>query len=182
MGNGPILILSGTNRPSANAMKVAKVIQGHYRAAGVETDFYSLAEMPRELFDPASYAVKPQGWELVQRRVVESRGLHVVSPEYNGSFPGVLKYFIDMLKFPESFERKPVAFVGEAAGVWGAIRPVEQLQLIFGYRNAHVYPERVFIPGVGSKFDAQGSLIDPAIDARLKAQAEGFAQFVQRFL
>ena len=83
-----------------------------------------------------------------------------------------------MLKFPESFDRKPVAFTGEAAGTWGAIRSVEQLQMIFGYRNAYVYPERVFIPGVAHKFDAQGTLLDGEINDRLAKQAKGFAAFV----
>ena len=175
---GKILILSGTNRPGSYALKVARVLERHYRAAGVPHETYSLAEMPPAVFDPASYAAKPPAFVAVQQKVLDAAGLHVVTPEYNGSFPGVLKYFIDMLKFPESFERKPVAFVGEAAGVWGALRSVEQLQLIFGYRNAHVYPERVFIPGVSAKFDAENNLTDPAIDERLGRQARGFAQFV----
>ena len=42
------------------------------------------------------------------RAVLQAEGLIVVTPEYNGSLPGVLKYFIDMLKFPESFEQRPV--------------------------------------------------------------------------
>ncbi|HEV8608144.1 MAG TPA: NAD(P)H-dependent oxidoreductase, partial [Tepidisphaeraceae bacterium] len=106
-------------------------------------------------------------------------GLHVITPEYNGSFPGVLKYFIDMLKFPESFDRKPVAFVGEAAGVWGGLRAVEQLQMIFGYRNAHSYPDRVFIPAVKDKFDAAGNFTDTAINDRLRKQAIGFDCFIK---
>ena len=113
----------------------------------------------------------------MQRRVLDAAGLHVVTPEYNGSFPGVLKYFIDLLKFPESFDRKPVAFVGVAAGTWGALRSVEQLQMIFGYRNAHVYPDRVFVPGVGGKLDPDGRLNDAALDERLARQAKGFAEF-----
>ena len=104
----------------------------------------------------------------------------VVTPEYNGGMPGVLKYFIDMLKFPESFERRPVCFVGLAAGVWGALRPVEQLQMIFGYRNAHIFPERVFIPGVGSVINSEGQVSDPEIVKRLRKQAQGFTDFVAR--
>src|SRR5688572_302694 len=147
MATGPILIISGTNRPESNALRVANIIRGHYQRAGAgDVGLYSLAEMPREIFDASSYATKPPSWAAVQQRVLDSAGLHVVTPEYNGSFPGVLKYFVDMLKFPESFDRKPVAFTGEAAGIWGALRSVEQLQHIFGYRNAYVYPDRVFIP------------------------------------
>jgi chromate reductase, NAD(P)H dehydrogenase (quinone) len=178
MSDRVILVISGTNRPDSNALKVSKLILGHYHAASIKAELFSLAEMPREVFDPTSYATKPPGMQTIQQRVLAANGLHVITPEYNGSFPGVLKYFIDMLKFPESFERKPVAFTGEAAGIWGAIRSVEQLQLIFGYRNAYIYPERVFIPGINQKLDGSGKLTDPEIDQRLAKQAQGFAKFV----
>jgi len=92
----------------------------------------------------------------------------------------VLKYFIDMLKFPESFERRPVCFVGVAAGIWGALRPVEQLQLIFGYRNAFLYPERVFLPSVNDLLTDGGMFKDAEILDRLKSQAAGFIDFVER--
>jgi chromate reductase, NAD(P)H dehydrogenase (quinone) len=172
------MIISGTNRPGANALRVSRVLERHYQALKVPCQVYSLADLPTELFAPTSYASKPEAFVAVQQRVLQSAGLHVVTPEYNGSFPGVLKYFIDMLKFPESFERKPVAFVGQANGAWGALRAVEQLQMIFGYRNAHIYPERVFIPGVKGKFDADGNLTDAEIDQRLARQARGFAMFI----
>ena len=111
--------------------------------------------------------------------VLNSAGLHVVSPEYNGGIPGVLKYFIDMLKFPESFERRPVCFTGLAAGIWGALRPVEQLQAIFGYRNAYLYPERVFMPQINNLLDDNGRLNDAELLGRLKKQVEGFVGFVE---
>jgi NAD(P)H-dependent FMN reductase len=174
-----ILIISGTNRPGSNAMRVARTLEHHYGRIDVPAEIFSLAELPCESFDPAAYANKPPAVVSIQQRVLAAPGLHVVTPEYNGSFPGVLKYFIDLLKFPESFERKPVAFVGEAAGTWGGLRAVEQLQHIFGYRNAHIYPERVFIASVKTKFDEQGTLLDEALDQRLARQVSGFATFVR---
>ncbi len=179
--NRPILVISGTNRPGAHALKIANIVLSHYRDAKVPAELYSLAEMPAEIFHPSSYATKPQSWLATQQRILDAAGLHIVTPEYNGSFPGVMKYFVDMLKFPESFERKPVAFVGEAAGVWGALRSVEQLQHIFGYRNAYIFSERVFIPGVVQKFDADGKLLDSGIGERLAKQARDFAAFVGVF-
>jgi NAD(P)H-dependent FMN reductase len=178
----PILVISGTNRPDANALRVAKVVLAHYRAAQIPAELFSLAEMPIEVFDPSSYAKKPPAIEGIQQRVLAASALHVVTPEYNGSFPGVLKYFIDMLKFPESFDRKPVAFVGEAAGMWGALRSVEQLSQIFAYRNAHIFPDRVFIPAVRDKFDAGGRFIDKDIDQRLASQTSGFGEHVEHLL
>ncbi len=180
MATQPILIVVGTNRPGANALRIGKIIQGIYQKAGETVDLYGLDQMPREIFDASSYAAKPAGWEKVQQRVVEAKGLHIVTPEYNGGFPGVLKYFIDMLKFPESFEHKPVAFVGEAHGMWGALRPVEQLAAIFSYRNAYLYPERVFIPRVDTVLDGQGKLTDEKIEGLLEKQARGFARFAGR--
>jgi NAD(P)H-dependent FMN reductase len=94
--------------------------------------------------------------------------------------PGVLKYFIDMLKFPESFERRPVCFVGIAAGMWGALRPVEQLQMIFGYRNAFIYPERVFMPGIGKLLSPKGEITDADLLERLRSQQRGFVDFVRK--
>ncbi|HEX8341833.1 MAG TPA: NAD(P)H-dependent oxidoreductase [Tepidisphaeraceae bacterium] len=172
-----ILIIAGTNRPGSSTFKIATVLQAHYAAAGIESEIYSLTEMPPELFAPTSYAQKPEAWLAVQRRVLDAAGLHVITPEYNGSFAGVLKYFIDMLKFPESFEHKPVAFTGVASGIWGGLRAVEQLQMVFGYRNAHVYPDRVFIPALHTRLNDDGHLTDPAIDARLAKQATGFATY-----
>jgi NAD(P)H-dependent FMN reductase len=175
-----ILIISGTSRPESNALKVSKVLEGHYASCGAQAAVLSLSELPPEAFVPGVYASKPPAVVAMQQRVLSASGLHVVTPEYNGSFPGVLKHFIDLLKFPESFQEKPVAFTGEAAGIWGGLRAVEQLQQIFAYRNAHLYPERVFIPGVGGKFDAGGRLTDGEIDGRLKKQAAGFAGYVKR--
>ncbi|NDB77760.1 MAG: NADPH-dependent oxidoreductase, partial [Verrucomicrobia bacterium] len=139
------------------------------------------AQLPPEIFAPTAYAEKPASFAPFTDAVLSSSGLHVVTPEYNGSMPGVLKYFIDMLKFPESFERRPVCFTGVAAGMWGALRPVEQLQQIFGYRNAYIYPERVFISGIGNQLGADGQLKDAELVSRLRNQAAGFTAFTQKF-
>lgn len=181
MPNGPILIISGTNRPNSNALKVARVLEAHYQRAGATTDLLNLEHLPAEVFDPAIYKVKPPAMVELQRRVLAAAGLHVVTPEYNGSFPGVLKYFIDLLKYPESFEHRPVAYVGESAGLWGGLRSVEQLQMVFGYRHAHSYPMRVFMPGVNKLFDAAGKLTDAEVDARLAQQVRGFLEYINRF-
>jgi chromate reductase len=181
MTESPILLISGTNRSGSNSMKIAKIIEGHYRKASVPVSLLGMDELPGEVFRPDAYMNKPPAMVELQRRVLDSHGLHVVTAEYNGSFPGVLKYFIDMLKFPESFDRKPVAFVGVANGMWGGLRAVEQLQMVFGYRNAHIYPDRVFIPMAKNVLSADGQLTDPALNERLAKQVIGFAKFAGMF-
>ena len=175
-----ITLIVGTNRPGSNARKIAACVEQIYRELGVPLEVLDLAQLPPEIFFPVSYAQKPKSFLPFSEAILRASGLVVVTPEYNGGMPGVLKYFIDMLKFPESFEGRPVCFIGVSAGIWGALRPVEQLQAIFGYRNAHLYPERVFLPRIHELLDANGKLANPELIDRLKAQASGFVQFVER--
>ena len=175
-----LTLISGTNRPGSNTRKVAAQVEEIYRGLGVPLAVLDLAKLPPEIFAASSYGEKPKTFEPFAQGVLNATGLIVVTPEYNGGMPGVLKYFIDMLKFPESFERRPVCVVGLAAGLWGALRPVEQLQMIFGYRNAFLYPERVFLPGIGDLLGEDGRLKDPELVKRLRAQAAGYVEFVEK--
>jgi len=147
-----IVIISGTNRPGSNTRKVAARVEAAYNTHGVKPALLDLADLPPEIFSPTSYAAKPAAFSRFTAAVLAADGLVVVTPEYNGSLPGILKYFIDMLPFPESFERRPVCFVGLAAGMWGALRPVEQLQARF---------------------------TSPEMQQRLEKQAGGFISFVE---
>ncbi|MNL63043.1 NADPH-dependent FMN reductase [compost metagenome] len=91
--------------------------------------------------------------------------------------PGILKYFIDHMKFPESFEYRPVCFVG-LGGLFGGLRPVEHLQQIFGYRNAFIFPERVFIMNAFKVISKEGEISDETVKTLLHKQAVGFQKFV----
>ena len=176
-----IEIISGTNRPGSNTLRLAKVIEKLYQDLGAEVRILSLEEMPPEIFDPKSYSEKPASWLKITDRIVSADGLHIVTPEYNGGFPGVLKYFIDMLPFPQSFEHRCVCFTGHAAGLWGALRPVEQLQMIVWYRNAYVMPERVWLPQINSRLDEAGQLVNEADRQLLENQVRRFVEYVKRF-
>jgi chromate reductase, NAD(P)H dehydrogenase (quinone) len=175
-----ITIIAGTNRPGSNTLKLAKQLEPMYQAAGNETCILDLMQLPAEVFQPGVYAEKPEQFtrEFVEP-VLQADGLVVVCPEYNGSFAGILKYFVDLLPFPESFECRPVAFVGIAAGQFGGLRPVEQMQQVFGYRNAYVFNRRVFITGAYKVFDAEGAITDPDLVLRLQDQAVKFTGFVR---
>ena len=61
-----------------------------------------------------------------------------------------------------------------------SIRKVANLQQIFGYRNAFVYPVRVFFPRVNELLGASGRLNDPELVKRLKNQAIAFIRFVEK--
>jgi NAD(P)H-dependent FMN reductase len=172
-----ITVISGTNRPGSNTRKIAVLIQEMLQEAGEEVTLLDLAELPPEIFADSSYASKPGSFAAFQEQMIETDGVLTVIPEYNGSFPGVFKYFIDMLSFPESLYEKPAAFVGISSGRWGGLRAVEHLEMVFQYRHAHLFGRRCFIPGIGQVLDETGHISDPDIAERLKKTALDFARF-----
>jgi len=175
-----ITVISGTNRPGSNTRKIAVLIQEMLEGNGEKVRLLDLTELPSEIFADSSYASKPSSFAAFQEQILETDGLLTVVPEYNGSFPGVLKYFIDMLSFPESLYEKPAAFVGISSGRWGGLRAVEHLEMVFQYRHAHLFGRRCFIPSVGSVLDENGRLTDPDIVDRLKNSVLDFAGFCRR--
>lgn len=174
-----LTIISGTNRHGSATRQLCGYLQKLYANLGAEAALVDLKELPAETFHPGVYASKPASLRPLLDCVLGADGLVVVAPEYNGSYPGVLKFFIDLLPFPEAFEARPSCFIGLSAGQNGNLRGIEQLQHIFGYRNGYVYPRRVFIPGFSDRFD-NGDVTDADLAERLHAQAEGFIGFVRR--
>jgi NAD(P)H-dependent FMN reductase len=79
----------------------------------------------------------------------------VVTPEYNRSFPAVLKNAIDW-HFRE-WHAKPVGFVSYG-GRSGGLRAVEQLRLVFG--ELHAVPIRDTVSFHGTCFDESGRPVD----------------------
>jgi NAD(P)H-dependent FMN reductase len=169
-------IISGTDRPGSNTLKISKYIQGIYKDLGEDVEIMDLKDLKKHLHEDLVYGTASDNMKPYLEKILKSEGLIVVTPEYNGSMPGILKYFIDHMKFPDSFEYRPVCFVGLGA-MFGALRPVEHLQQVFGYRNAFIYPERVFLMNVFKNLDADGKLTDPMANELLIKQAKGFRKF-----
>ena len=136
-----ISLLVGTNREGSLSSVLTHWLGQVYQELGVEHKVLELSDLPPETFSPQAYTNKPKKVEEFTDFILNSSGLVVVTPEYNGSMSGALKLFIDMLPFPESFENRPICYVGIASGQFGALRPVEHLQQVFGYRNAYNFPK-----------------------------------------
>ncbi|MCJ8344127.1 NAD(P)H-dependent oxidoreductase, partial [bacterium] len=111
-----------------------------------------------------------------------AKGLIVVAAEYNGSAPGILKYFIDMLPYPAAFENVAVSFVGLAAGKWAGVRAVEHLQQVFGYRDAHMHPKKVFLSNSYGLLTTEEAFKETDEYQRLEKQATNFVDFCDRVI
>lgn len=172
-----ISLLVGTNREGSLSSVLTHWLGQVYQELGVEHKVLELSDLPPETFSPQAYTNKPKKVEEFTDFILNSSGLVVVTPEYNGSMSGALKLFIDMLPFPESFENRPICYVGIASGQFGALRPVEHLQQVFGYRNAYNFPKRVFVPAVYKSVDKEKGVVCEDLDKRLRDQATGFIEY-----
>lgn len=172
-------IIAGTDRPNSNTLKLALHVQGLYKAQGEDVEIIDLVQVKEHLHTGPHYGQDHAGLKTYLDKIVQSDGLIVICPEYNGSMPGALKYFIDHMKFPESFEYRPVSFIGLSAGMFGGLRPVEHLQQIFGYRNAFIFPERIFIMNAHKVLGANGEPQDEMIKQLLVKQVAGFRKFAE---
>ena len=86
-----------------------------------------------------------------------------------------------MLKFPESLYRKPSAFIGLAAGQFGGLRAVEQLEMVFNYREANIFGQRVFFPKIKEKLSADGkTIVDPFISELFPKVLKNFLEYTKR--
>lgn len=175
-----INILSGTDRPGSNALKISNYVSDLFKNQQVKSEVISLEDFPLKDVAGGRYGDEIPSVQEFNSKVLQGDGLVLVVPEYNGGFPGILKLFIDYLPHPEAFEKYPLCFIGEAAGYFGALRPVEQLQALATYRKAYIYPERLFIPRVKKEFDEEEGLSDDYKSDLLTSQVEEFIRFVNQ--
>ena len=174
-----VTIISGTNRKDSNTLKVSKLAKKFLKKIGVETQLIDLAEIPEEIFSRDHYNNPHKNFKIYQDMILNCSGILSIVPEYNGSFPGILKYFIDLLKFPESLREKPAGFIGLAAGSFGGIRAIEHLAMVFQYREAHIFGLRSLFIHVDKKIRKDGSEItDPLTKELFEKMLLGFKHFI----
>ena len=172
-----IVVVCGTNREGALSRLLAQeAVTACEKHASV--DLLDMNELPAEVLHPTVYNEKPASVQALIDRFLASDGALFVIPEYNGSYPGVVKLFVDMLPYPEGFDSRPCAFIGLAAGQFKSLRAVEHFQQVAGYRNAYTYPRRLFI-GDSFKQFVDGKLADDELSQRLQKQVDGFVEFIQ---
>jgi len=172
-----IEVISGTDRPNSFTLRVANYVAGIYREQQAPVGVIDLCQLNMMDVAGGEYFKGARGtYQAAEERVVRADALVVVVPEYNGSYPGALKLFIDYWRYPLAFENRPIAFVG-LGGRWGALRPVEHLQQVFGYRNAFIFPHRVFLTNIKNIFK-DGKVDDALIHDLLQIQARDFLKFI----
>ena len=118
----------------------------------------------------------PDGVLALRAAIKASHGLILGTPEYHGSFSGVLKNAIDLMGF-EEFEGKMIGLVGVAGGAMGALSALASLRTIGRSLHAWVVPQQVTVAQAWKVFDAEGRITDAALEKRLLEVGRQVARF-----
>ncbi len=172
-----VTIIASTNRPQSSTLKLAKYYQKALLAKGLEADILSLTELPDTLIASDLYGKRSPAFQKIQDRVTATDKFLFVIPEYNGSFPGILKTFVDACSFPQSFYGKKAALVGLSSGRYGNIRGIEHFTGICNYIHLNVMPLKIHITNIKNELDADGNLLNPDTIAFTDEQMDKFIAF-----
>ncbi|HET6992343.1 MAG TPA: NAD(P)H-dependent oxidoreductase [Bacteroidia bacterium] len=172
-----ITIISGTNRKHSKTLIVAKAYEELLKGLDVECQTLSMEELPRDF--AFSYLSDPKPDEFIQLMNKYIKPVHkfvMLVPEYQGTFPGIFKLFLDAMGHTE-LDGKKIALVGVSSGRAGNLRGLDQLTTAFHYLNAHVYPNKLPISSIRNLVNAEFKLSDEGTLAAMKKQAEGFLKY-----
>ncbi len=152
------LIVSSTNRPNSNTFKVSKYYQKVLAEKGVDSTILDLCNLPESLISPNSYQKNYSDFQDFQAQLDAAEKLIFVIPEYNGSYPGILKLFVDACTYPNSFFDKKAALVGISTGKYGNIRGIDHFTGVCNYANLHVLPLKIHIPYINLELNKEHHL------------------------
>ncbi|MGB3802097.1 MAG: NAD(P)H-dependent oxidoreductase [Lewinella sp.] len=155
-----ITVISGTNRPESRTRLFVDYFADQLRQLGEEALVLDMADLHHGYFQEEMYKGKPGDADLValQKTYIQPTSKFAVfAPEYNGSYPGVLKLFLDgisVIDYSGNFSGKHVALVGLASGRAGNLRGVDHLADVFAHMGAWVLPNRLPISSIEQLIDA----------------------------
>lgn len=150
-----------------------------------EVDFTlaDIHDLPLYDEDIRERGVSPQSVNRFREQVRDADAVWIATPEYNFSYPGVLKNAIDWASRPpdQPFLGKPVAIMGASSGMLGTARAQYHLRQVFVFLNAHVLntPE-VFVGAAPTKFDEDLNLIDEGTRKVLSLHINAFLAWANR--
>lgn len=172
-----ITIVASTNRAGSSTLKVSKYYQKKLGEKGVEANILSLEQLPPNILATDLYGKRSPEFQVIQDIVEATDKFIFVIPEYNGSFPGALKVFIDACTFPYSFYDKKAALVGISSGKYGNIRGIDHFTGVCHYVHLNTLPLKLHIANIKTEFDEQGDLFKEDTVKFTNEQIDKFIKF-----
>jgi len=152
--------------------------------AGASLDVRTIHGIPLYNADDEAAHGNPAPVRDLKAAIAAADGLLLATPEYNNSIPGVFKNAIDWLSsdtdesVPPIFTGKPVALIGASPTRFGTL--LSQAAWLPVLRTLETKPwfgDRLMVPHANKVFDADGRIVDAAIQERLRKFIAGFVEF-----
>ena len=156
-------VILGTSRQGrASEHAAAYVFDPVSKRNDVRTELVDIRKL-RFPIDDAGEAIKDSGFSALVER---ADALILVVPEYNHSFPGLLKHVLDTnLK---EYIHKAAGVCGVSAGPFGGARMIQSLLPVLRELGLVTIFWDVYFGSAGKLFDpATGNITDPAYGGRL---------------
>lgn len=167
-----ITIVAGTNRKNSQTLNVANFYAALLKEQNTECQVIDLAELPREFVFNALYGEQNDDFNFITNKYILSVDkIVIISPEYNGSYPGILKAFIDGWN-PKKTPGKWAALVGVASGRQGNARGMDDLTNVLNYLQINVIPVKPPISQIFNVIDENGAIHDAKTIELLKQQIQ----------
>jgi FMN reductase len=168
--------ISGSRREgSFTRMAVEAALRGAAEVGAV-THLIDLREFELPLAGGAGS--KGPDFERLSSEIKQADGVILGTPEYHGSFSGVLKNALDLMGF-EEFESKMIGLVGVSAGIMGGSEALNSLRNVGRALHAWVVPEQAYVPEAWKVFSDSGEVKDQRIENRLKEVGRQVARFAR---
>jgi NAD(P)H-dependent FMN reductase len=156
-----IPVILGTTRKGRMSAHAARFVTDElHKRDGVVTELIDVASLPLPT-DDAGEGIKNPAFSDT---MIRADALVIVSPEYNHSFPGLLKHVLDSCL--KEYIHKPAGIVGVSAGVFGGVRGIQCfLPVLRELGLVSIFWDLNF--GIVNKvFDESGRLLDQAFVRR----------------
>lgn len=154
-----VVAIVGSIRKESYNYKLAQHVQNRYKDK-FELEILSLRSLPmydQDIENEPSDAVKE-----FKRKVAEADAVLWVTPEYNGTIPGVLGNAIDWLsRVDRVMVGKPSWIMGASMGNLGTVKAQLHLREILfspGINSPLLPSNEVYVGAVHEKIDAAGNL------------------------
>jgi chromate reductase len=184
-----ILVLAGSARLDSIHRKLARQTVEALRNAGVEATLADLRDFPMPIYDGDLEAGEgiPPAAKALKELARQHDGFAIASPEYNGSFPALLKNALDWISRPEPGEHPLEVFRGKVAGILsaspgpgGGRRGLHHLRELLEMMSVSVVPQELAIARSSGALDAAGRLMRTEDLSGLQELAAALAQAAAR--
>ncbi len=184
-----IAFAGSTRRGSYNAAVIAKAAASA-KDAGASVELLDLRDFELPLFNQDLESEKglPDAAKRLKQLFKECDGLLISSPEYNSSYPPLLKNLIDRCSRAESDDEAPLsAYAGKSAlllsaspGPLGGLRGLQNLRSLLQNIQVTVYPEMLSVRSASEVIGEDGGIKDERWEKRIAGLVKSYVLFASK--